>query len=551
MLNTFHLTKRIIEAIKIMDGDDDEIDEDELARKEVESAFSFVNEDWVLEHIRLGLIDDVPGFHGPDGYLDADWIVFAAKNDSKFGAFGKSLSYKESICLEQMIKGMLIWLDKQGKIIFNRSQLFNLGTVSLADDAIAKEVEDFNLDEAVEYDTSLHHSYHDWRKEIVNPIVDEIINRLDRSWLISMLAREQMERTINNFVPRIDIDFAIDTKSWIELNTFGDAKEDPNLMEIYQFVQSAAKLHTYNMLSELEQEGVVKSYKEFGLQGKPAFFMLTDDFMQKETSDFNLDEGKGFSEFTPDDKRLISIIKKEYPLSFVKRLIVKEIISNQSTSTRSDTCFRLLVRRNVARVMCSNQKREDVWNAINEYTEFAINVMCQDGELTTYEDEQTGHDMINLSDDFIDKEVKGFTLDESFNIDCGEQELIDKILSKYDDEWMLNYVKERYFEELEPVSIVGMRGAVILDADKAVIEHYKQSKISFGSNFDETLVREASALAKDLIISLVSKGILTITSYGFDGRPKEVVPSESYLEKETSDFNLDEALRVMIRGILT
>jgi hypothetical protein len=550
MLNTFHLKKRIIEAIKIMDSDDDEIDEDELARKEVASAFSFVNEDWVLEHIRLGLIDDVPGFHGPDGYLDADWIVFAAKNDSKFGAFGKSLSYKESICLEQMIKEMLIRLDKQGKIIFNRSQLFNLGTVSLADYAIAKEVEDFNLDEAVEYDTTKYHSYHDWRREVVNPALEKIIEKLDKSWIISMLSREQMEKSITQLVPRIDIDFAIDTKTWTELCNIESAKDD-NLSIAYQMINSAAKLHVYHLLDELALEGIIETVNSFGGPNKPAFFKLSDSFMEKETADFNLDEGKSFSEFTSDDKRLISIIKKEYPLSFVKKLIVKEIISNQSTSTRSDTCFRLLVRRNVARVMCSNQKREDVWNAINEYTEFAINVMCQDGELATYEDEQTGHDMIKLSDKFIDKEVKDFTLDESFNIDCGEQELIDKILSKYDDEWMLNYVKTRYFEELEPVSIVGMRGAVIRDADAAVIEHYKQSKISFGSNFDEMLVGEASELAKDLIISLIAKGILTITSYGFDGRPKEAVPSESYLEKETSDFNLDEALRVMIRGILT
>lgn len=408
MLNFQKRDKNLTEAVEIVYDESDDDNEEEIERK-IRTIFDFVDEDWVIQQLKDSLLNPLAGdFVLSDGAIDAMLLSIAARNDAKHGKYGINLSYPENIYLDALINEVLAKLVKRGVITYYQSEIFNLGNVAFTNDFIRDEIKDFSLDEV--YDTSKHHSYHDWRREVVNPIVDEIVQRFDRSWLVSMIAREQMERTLTDLVPRIDIDFAIDAKAWIELNTFGDAKEDPNLIDIYQFVKNAAKLHVYNLLDELETVGVIETVKKFG-SNRSEFFMLTKEFIEKETSGFNLDEGKNFSDISACDKRLISIIKKEHPPHFVEKLIIKELVDKRNTS--SDINFRILIRRNVALVLCANEQLSDVSNIINEYVEYVINSMCVDGKLIPYIDKQTGHNMIKLNGRSIKRESKRFNLDET------------------------------------------------------------------------------------------------------------------------------------------
>jgi hypothetical protein len=526
------------------------------------------------------------------GKWDVNWNVFknVCDDNSEYSAITHRFHTQRikkwiEFCIDNMIKKNILVQHNDP-----------LRTLSFSDDYLSQMTSDFSLDE------SILNPHDEKRRLIVDAIVEELIefqaafpDGYDTCsleyWVQQDIIRlrysctfEEVKSIIDELVDdgmlirTIDVnnntdvvklsaeyfeksmtDFSLDEAHGVESPYFSDVELRQDIIDIITSFPDSTKGAVRHYLLEKPKYYRFLKFKEFtnmmhvrimnlinemidaciiscdaGHLGKAA---LTDEYLSKETKDFSLDEGRVQQKKYYSEELGPRLGKKfKFNEDAIRNLIIYELMHEEHTTffrTFRDRIFEIVT------------ERKSIWSSkvaeiFEDYVASLIKKMVSE-KIIKWSDNPDGFwgPIIKLSDDFIDKEVSDFNLDEGVqrsadlfatdengNIIFDDAELRSKVVI-----WLTSNEIEQDDISFTPEELAN---EIIWDdyLKPIAIEQGEFSEDSWNAPNVVDVMKRMSIV----IDNMFNTGML---DHGPGGAMQV---SSSHIDKETSDFNLDEGI---------
>ena len=287
-------------------------------------------------------------------------------------------------------------------------------------------------------------------------------------------------------------------------------------------------------LSSLVSQGVVdKSPSEKWLR-------LSDDFIDQEVEDFNLDESK------IRNGTLFELIESVYPKHSLKTYFINQI-AKVEISGDGHTTYNFITMNPINRIKKMLVKREgksldEIANlfgyskfskyTIPSYVEDVLNEAIRNKEII-----KNQYGWLSLPESYFADQTKDFNLDESLSKDE-----LSSIKNKYNENWIKDFIVKECIEILavdeegSPPFWSAIRSSILKVIMSDVLINYAR-----GTWFDNRY--EISDYIDDTLLDLQDKNVVKlniVTTHGTN-RIYTVQLTNEFLHDQTKEFSLDES----------
>jgi len=373
--------------------------------------------------------------------------------------------------------------------------------ITLSDDYLTKETQDFTLDEAYDYDVI--------SPEIQKKISDYVIDK------VSGLNDEEEGYTIDYLSYMATIKFMDGT---------GSSQTEDRIEEI---------------IRALHDEGKIKITPHWhdSTAWTGDTVKISPDYVEKETENFNLDEGRVQQKKYYSEELGPRLGKKfKFNEEAIRNLIIYELMHEDGT-----TFFRQF-RDRIFEIVT---ERKSIWSSkvaeiFEDYVASLIKKMVSE-KIIKWSDNPDGFwgPIIKLSDDFIDKEVSDFNLDEGVqrsanlfatdengNIIFDDAALRSKVVI-----WLTSNEIEQDDTSFTSEEL----------ANEIIWDNYLKPIAIEQGEFPENSWNAPNVVDVVKRMSIVIDNMFNTGTLDH-GPGGAMQVSSSHIDKETSDFNLDEGI---------